>query len=83
MPQLREFLIRELFPTWLMVWEILNVTLVPYGNAQVPGDLEMEARGHRKGLGKGGSQHSPRCFQERNVSGKWEFTCQHGERVHA
>ena len=80
-PGCRMFLIRELFPTWLMVWEILNVTLVPYGNAQVPGDQGNGVTWPQEGgLGGGAANTHLVAFQERNVSGKWEFSCQHGER---
>lgn len=65
-----------------MVWEILNVTLVPYGNAQVcghQGNWGHSARGRECGWW-GAASIYPIAFQERNVSGRWEFTCQHGEQ---
>lgn len=75
-PACRWFLIQQLFTTWLLLpAEALSITLVPYGNAEV-GASPAQCRGR-----------SPWCCQsrsdwlfpqERNVSGKWQFLCQHG-----
>ncbi|NXT26219.1 GILT reductase, partial [Syrrhaptes paradoxus] len=75
-PACRWFLVQELFTAWLLLpAEVLSITLVPYGNAEV-GTGPSRCRGR-----------SPQCRrpcsdrlvpQERNVSGKWQFQCQHG-----
>ncbi|NXW73130.1 GILT reductase, partial [Hirundo rustica] len=75
-PACREFLVLKLFPTWLLLpEEMLSITLVPYGNAQV------RSRPSRR-RGRSRRCRRPRSDrlvpQERNVSGKLDFECQHG-----
>ncbi|XP_010560469.1 PREDICTED: gamma-interferon-inducible lysosomal thiol reductase isoform X1 [Haliaeetus leucocephalus] len=75
-PACRGFLVQELFTAWLLLpEEVLSITLVPYGNAEV-GAGPIRCRGRSLG------HHRPRSdrlvLQERNVSGKWHFQCQHG-----
>ena len=35
-PGSRLFLTQQLFPTWTLLQDIMELTLVPYGNTQVP-----------------------------------------------
>ncbi|NXV80619.1 GILT reductase, partial [Atlantisia rogersi] len=75
-PGCRLFLVQQLFTTWLLLpEEVLNITLVPYGNAQV-GVGPSGAVG--AGPGASGPAQNRSIPQERNVSGKWQFQCQHG-----
>lgn len=34
-PDSRYFITQQLFPTWMMLQDIMSITLVPYGNANV------------------------------------------------
>ncbi|KAF1653800.1 Gamma-interferon-inducible lysosomal thiol reductase, partial [Eudyptes chrysocome] len=75
-PACRMFLVQELFTAWLLLpTEALSITLVPYGNAEV-------GAGPNRCRGCSPRRRRPRSdrlvLQERNVSGKWHFQCQHG-----
>ena len=75
-PACRGFLVQELFTAWLLLpEEALSITLVPYGNAEV-------GAGPTRCCGHSPWHCRPRSDwlvpQERNVSGKWHFQCQHG-----
>ncbi|NWU73488.1 GILT reductase, partial [Pterocles burchelli] len=75
-PACRWFLVQELFTAWLLLPpEALRVTLVPYGNAEV-GASPSRCRGHSSRCRRPCSDRL--VPQERNVSGKWQFQCQHG-----
>ncbi|NXS64555.1 GILT reductase, partial [Brachypteracias leptosomus] len=75
-PACRWFLVQQVFTAWLLLPpETLNITLVPYGNAQV-GAAPAAAVGAHPGTASPCSHQL--VPQERNVSGKWQFECQHG-----
>lgn len=57
-PACRAFLSLQLFPTWVMLNEILNVTLVPFGNAKV---RELGRVGFQAGLPGSGSPSTELC----------------------